>query len=212
MSFTVESKLQGRQTISGRIFLWEYSKRIIISDVDGTITKSDMLGHVLPRLGKDWSHKGIAKLYTAIKKNNYEFLYLTSRPIGQADTTRDYIRGIIQDKVFNMPDGPVIMSPDRLIRSFKREVIHRQPQMFKIAALKNIRNLFPDEWNPFYAGFGNRDTDAISYRAVGTSLSKIFIINPEGEIHHFDSTYKKSYPLLTELVDEMFPNLPPGAK
>ena len=39
--------------------------------------------------------------------------------------------------------------------------------MFKIAALKNIRNLFPDEWNPFYAGFGNRDTDAISYRAVG---------------------------------------------
>lgn len=54
-----------------------------------------MLGHVLPRLGKDWSHKGIAKLFTSIKKNNYEFLYLTSRPIGQADMTRDYIKGIV---------------------------------------------------------------------------------------------------------------------
>ena len=107
-----------------------------------------------------------------------------------------------------MPDGPVIMSPDRLVRSFKREVVQRMPQMFKIAALKNIRNLFPDERNPFYCGFGNRDTDAVSYRAVGISLGKIFIINHDGEIHHFESTYKKSYPLLTEIVDEMFPTIP----
>ena len=77
--------------------------------------------------------------------------------------------------------------------------------MFKIAALKNIRNLFPDEFNPFYTGFGNRDTDAVSYRAVGISLSRIFIVNHDGEIHHFNSTYKKSYPLLHELVDDMFP-------
>jgi phosphatidate phosphatase LPIN len=105
-----------------------------------------------------------------------------------------------------MPDGPVILSPDRLIRSFKREVIHRQPQMFKIAALKNIRNLFPDEFNPFYTGFGNRDTDAVSYRAVGISLNRIFIVNHDGEIHHYNSTYKKSYPLLNELVDDMFPS------
>jgi hypothetical protein len=46
ISFTVESKFQGKQTIMGKIFLWDYNKRIIISDVDGTITKSDMLGHV----------------------------------------------------------------------------------------------------------------------------------------------------------------------
>ncbi len=82
ISFTVESKFQGKQTIMGKIFLWDYNKRIIISDVDGTITKSDMLGHVLPRLGRDWSHQGVAKLFTFISQNNYEFLYLTSRPIG----------------------------------------------------------------------------------------------------------------------------------
>ena len=87
-----------------------------------------MLGHVLPKFGIDWSHKGIAKLYTAIKQNGYEFLYLTSRPIGQADQTREYIKGITQDQL-KLPDGPVIMSPDRLIRSFKREVIYRKPQV-----------------------------------------------------------------------------------
>ena len=78
----------------GRIFLWDYKTKIVISDVDGTITRSDLLGQVLPRLGRDWSHKGIAKLYTQIKKNGYEILYLTSRPIGHADVTRDYIKGI----------------------------------------------------------------------------------------------------------------------
>lgn len=82
ITFTVISSIQGVQKIKGRIYLWDYSVKIIISDVDGTITKSDMLGHVLPRLGQDWSHRGIAKLYTAIKKNGYDFIYLTSRPIG----------------------------------------------------------------------------------------------------------------------------------
>ena len=64
--------------------------------------------------------------------------------------------------------------------------------MFKIAALKNIRNLFPEEQSPFAGGFGNRDTDAISYRAVGVDLDKIFIINHDGEVYHFNSMYKKT--------------------
>jgi phosphatidate phosphatase LPIN len=86
-----------------------------------------MLGQLLPRFGKDWTHSGVAKLFTAIKANGYEFLYLTSRPIGLADNTREYIKGIIQDQNFKMPDGPLIMSPDRLVSSFKREVIYRKP-------------------------------------------------------------------------------------
>jgi phosphatidate phosphatase LPIN len=56
-----------------------------------------MLGHVLPRLGRDWSHLGICKLYNAISDNGYEILYLTSRPIGFADVTRDYIKSIKQE-------------------------------------------------------------------------------------------------------------------
>ena len=82
--FTVTTSLLGKQQIQGRIFVWEHSSKIVISDVDGTITKSDMLGHVLPRFGKDWTHQGIAKLYTAIAKNGYRMLYLSSRPIGLA--------------------------------------------------------------------------------------------------------------------------------
>ena len=100
------------------------------------------------------------------------------------------------------------MSPDRLMRSFKREVILKTPQVFKIACLKNIVKLFPKNQAPFYCGFGNRDTDAISYQDVGIPASKVFIINPEGELYNYGTPmYKKSYSLLAERVDEMFPSV-----
>jgi hypothetical protein len=57
--------------------------RLIISDVDGTITRSDILGHVLPRVGLDWSHYGINKLFTNIRANGYEIMFLSSRAIAQ---------------------------------------------------------------------------------------------------------------------------------
>lgn len=68
--------------------------QIVVSDIDGTITKSDALGHLLPMVRLDWTHPGIANLYTNIRRNGYELLYLTSRAIGQADTTRSYLKGI----------------------------------------------------------------------------------------------------------------------
>ena len=56
----------------------------------------------------------------------------------------------------------------------------RRPHEFKIRALEDIRALFPQTWNPFFCGVGNRDTDEISYLTVGVPASKIFIINPKG--------------------------------
>ena len=39
-----------------------------------------------------------------------------------------------------------------------REVIEKKPEEFKIACLQQIRSLFPEDCNPFYAGFGNKHT------------------------------------------------------
>jgi phosphatidate phosphatase LPIN len=81
--------------------------------------RSDGLGHVFAMIGRDWTHSGVAKLYTDIKRNGYKIMYLTSRAIGQADSTRDYLKGIKQDD-YQLPEGPVIMSPDRLMASLHR--------------------------------------------------------------------------------------------
>ncbi|CAO3587512.1 unnamed protein product [Absidia cylindrospora] len=206
ISFSVTSSYQGTATCVAKLFLWDSSIKVVISDIDGTITKSDALGHVFTMIGKDWTHNGVAKLYTDIHHNGYQFLYLTSRAIGQADYTRDYLKGVIQND-YQLPDGPVLMSPDRLFTSFHREVIIRKPEMFKMGCLRDVLRLFGNQ-NPFYAGFGNRITDGVSYRSVDVPTSRIFTIDPHGELKlELLLGFKSSYVDLNGLVDQMFPPL-----
>lgn len=110
-----------KATCTAFMYVWKHDVPIVISDIDGTITKSDALGHVLTMIGRDWTHLGVAKLYTDIAANGYHLLYLTSRAVGQADTTRNYLNGIVQDK-YKLPKGPVIMSPDRTFSALRRYV------------------------------------------------------------------------------------------
>jgi len=102
------------------VYLWNSDVQVVISDIDGTITRSDTLGHVLPALGRDWTHQGVAKLYSDIHRNGYQILYVTSRAIGQADTTREFLRWVEQSGGFRLPDGPCICAPDRLLTAFHR--------------------------------------------------------------------------------------------
>jgi phosphatidate phosphatase LPIN len=121
-TITFSLSASGVVACTARIFLWDSSNQIVVSDIDGTITKSDALGHVFTMMGRDWTHLGVAKLYTDIARNGYNIMYLTARAIGQADSTRDYLKGIKQNN-HQLPEGPVIMSPDRLMASLHRYVV-----------------------------------------------------------------------------------------
>ena len=236
MSFTVN-----RATCHATLWYWKHDVPIVISDIDGTITKSDVLGHVLNTIGRDWTHQGVAKLYTDIASNGYNFLYLTSRSVGQADTTRNYIDGVVQEG-HRLPKGPVILSPDRTIAALRREVYLRKPELFKMACLRDIMALFAGHGgsnnttasasaglhskapgfvapgglgtnrgkggSPFYAGFGNRLTDALSYRSVNIPSTRIFTINSNSEVS-LDllslNNYKTAYGSMREIVDHYFP-------
>ena len=86
------------------------------------------------------------------------------------------------------------------------QVIRRKPEEFKIACLLDLRSLWPAEHSPFYAGFGNRESDHVAYAAAGVPPARILIINPKGEIRHSSRTYCwASYPRLLQLAREMFP-------
>lgn len=283
---------EGKSIITCKLFLWDKSTPIVISDIDGTITRSDALGHVFTIFGKDWTHEGVAKLFDDIEFNGYNIMYLTARSVGLADTTRSYLQNIEQDGI-KLPSGPVILSPDRTIAALRREIVLKKPEVFKMACLNDIRTLYyPDISNeledekrfiyeedklddkkeqneqneqkeqnednlneeieeisnldsddfsdintnteqdnkrkeyekllnhnhinhivndirtPFYAGFGNRITDAISYRSVGIPSSRIFTINPDGDVRMElleMAGYKSSYVSIIELVDQFFP-------
>ena len=160
-------------------------------------------------IGRDWTHIGVAKLYADIVANGYNILYLTSRSVGQADTTRSYLNGVSQEG-FKLPKGPVIMSPDRTIAALRREIYLRKPEVFKMACLRDISNLFGQERKPFYAGFGNRLTDALSYRSVNIPSTRIFTINSNAEVSLDLLTlnkYKSSYVTMREVVDHFFPTI-----
>ncbi|KAK7351653.1 hypothetical protein VNO77_11250 [Canavalia gladiata] len=275
VTFTFSTAVLGKQQVDARIYLWKWNTRIVISDVDGTITRlyleqlqrnirtlvivnvghsgvsfhacflvvksayellntyrsltgpvegklyyyslwsfqmtelgnlgwSDVLGQFMPLVGIDWSQTGVAHLFSAIKENGYQLLFLSARSISQAYLTRQFLLNLKQDgKV--LPDGPVVISPDGLFPSLYREGNKRVPHEFKIACLEDIRALFPSDCNPFYAGFGNRDTDEISYLKVGIPKGKIFIINPRGEIVVNRRLDTKSYTSMHALVNGMFP-------
>jgi len=219
ITFTVTTRLQGSAVCQARIFLWPSNARIVVSDIDGTITKSDALGHLMTMVGRDWTHVGVAPLYTRIARNGYRFLYLTSRALGQANSTRGYLRGVAQDQC-QLPDGPVIMSPDRLLAALRREVVLGNPQEFKIACLRDIQLLFQPPsfkkeeeelaYNPLYAGFGNRSTDVTAYLNVGIAQQRIFVINPMGtlSIEPLSDHYRGSYTQLSDLTDLIFPPIP----
>uniref|UniRef100_A0A8C3KYV4 phosphatidate phosphatase n=1 Tax=Calidris pygmaea TaxID=425635 RepID=A0A8C3KYV4_9CHAR len=205
--FSITTQYQGTCRCEGTIYLWNWNDKIIISDIDGTITKSDALGHILPQFGKDWTHQGIAKLYHSINENGYKFLYCSARAIGMADITRGYLHWV-NDKGTILPRGPLMLSPSSLFSAFHREVIEKKPEKFKIECLNDIKNLFAPSKQPFYAAFGNRPNDVYAYMQVGVPDCRIFTVNPKGElIQERTKGNKSSYYRLSELVEHVFPLL-----
>uniref|UniRef100_A0A1I8IEP7 LNS2 domain-containing protein n=1 Tax=Macrostomum lignano TaxID=282301 RepID=A0A1I8IEP7_9PLAT len=197
------------------VHLWRHDDRIVVSDIDGTITRSDLLGQLLPIVGQDWIQPTVTSLFSAVGGNGYRFLYLSSRGLGQSEATRRFLDRISQEGA-GLPGGPVLLSPDSLLAALHREVIARRPQDFKIPCLRDIRALFQTAHKvggPFWAGFGNRPTDADTYAKVGIPLERCFTVNSRGELlrggcYQMDGCgWAPSYRALMDIVDHVFPKL-----
>ncbi|XP_070277055.1 phosphatidate phosphatase LPIN3 isoform X2 [Myotis yumanensis] len=208
--FSVTTQYQGTCRCRATIYLWKWDDKVVISDIDGTITKSDALGHILPQLGKDWTHQGITSLYHKIHLNGYKFLYCSARAIGMADLTKGYLQWV-SERGCGLPKGPILLSPSSLFSALHREVIEKKPEVFKIACLSDIQQLFLPHGQPFYAAFGNRPNDVTAYRQVGLPESRIFTVNPRGElIQEPMKNHKSTYKRLSEVVELLFPPLDRG--
>lgn len=128
-------------------------------------------------------------------RNGYKFLYCSARAIGMADITKGYLQWV-NDRGTVLPKGPVLLAPSSLFSAlhrwaqlgtrihlhslitvehecdcvdFHREVIEKKPEVFKIACLTDIKDLFLPSRQPFYAAFGNRTN--VSVPSVGNVCS-----------------------------------------
>ena len=208
ISFAIETYLGGVQIIKSNIYFWSYNIKMILWDIDGTVTKSDILGVILPRIGINWNHDGVIELINKMHENGYKIVYLTARAIFQSDATHEFL-GNIEQNGKKLPNGPIIMDPDGAFSSFKKGIIQKQQYLIKILSLLEIKNLFGNEDNNqhFYAGFGNKETDAIAYRYLGIPMKNIFIINTSSNIVQLGEKEKTTYPKLIESCEEYFPKI-----
>ncbi|KAG7271820.1 hypothetical protein CRUP_017897 [Coryphaenoides rupestris] len=158
LRLTTEQIYQGTCRCEAAIYLWNWDDRVIISDIDGTITKSDALGHILPQFGKDWDtprHR---------------------QTIPQNDTTitKDYLQWV-NDKGTVLPKGPVLLAPSSLFSALHREVIEKKPEVFKIACLTDIQGPLQPTETALLCSLWQQDQ-------LGVPDTRIFTINPKGEL------------------------------
>ncbi|KIM55250.1 hypothetical protein SCLCIDRAFT_11036 [Scleroderma citrinum Foug A] len=114
--------------------------RVAVSDIDETVDKFVYFAGLIvwvtfsPRLGEA-RHTSSAKLYIHIVQSGYK---ITSRAIGQGDSTCDYLKDI------------------KLMVSLHRKDITRKPEVFKMARWRDIQRLFGEmSRTPFCAAFRN---------------------------------------------------------
>jgi phosphatidate phosphatase PAH1 len=192
-------------TTSAVVHLLNNTARIVVSDIDGTVTKSNIRGMILPALGlSDWKHKGVVELYQKIAEQGYTILYLSNRAIGQSDMTREYIYSL-KERPYTMPRGPVLLQVESLLGAFKTEVIKGQPEVNKIAALSRVKGLFPG--NPFYSGFGNKAWDILAYKALNMNPDLIFNVEEDSRLISEGTGIPTNYTSLTDNILSLYPLL-----
>jgi len=207
ISFSITTKFQGTARCNCNIFVWGPREKIVISDIDGTITRSDVRGQICSYTGvADWAHCSVAPLFSLIASNGYRLLYLSARPATMAAETKAYLESLKQDNVC-LPPGPLFLNPESSLQSLKREVIDKQPEVFKISCMSALGHLFANS-NPFWTGYGNKSTDLAAYQALGIPDCKIFLINKSGDLRTQVclTSLSSSYSEHCSLVDHIYPS------
>ena len=127
-----------------QLFVWPPDARIVIIDIEGAIT-------AVQKGGLGWGgflggasrasvlHDGVIKLLNNIQKNGYRILYIAQTQTNSSGaaaystlSTKEHLAKVVAGLEGKLPPGPVIKSPDSLVRAFGAE----RTDVFKAAALR----------------------------------------------------------------------------
>jgi len=182
-----------------KIFLWRMCEKIVVTDIDGTITKSDTRGLFYSRFGMQWHHNHVTDCFKKVYDLGYKIVYVTARSITMELATRKYIAEL------GLPPGPLLLSPKSLVQALTSEIISRDSKYAKMEHLENIISLFPGGDSPIVAGFGNNENDEWAYRKSGIPPSHIFIVNKKSEI--LCNSGRTSYEVVSSEICKFFHSL-----
>ncbi|KAG0611827.1 hypothetical protein M758_7G167900 [Ceratodon purpureus] len=199
VTFYIEG--QPNSSVDARIYLWERDSKIVVVDMDGTITRSELRGLLRCYTEEHYLHPHVSKFFLYLKALGYKVIYLTARPISTVKSTRKYLVDDFpqfrSEDLTKLPDGPVFTSCDGRIRTTLNYVgvatglggtSHLE---FKASFLMEIRELFYD--GALCAGFGNTEADKSCYFRVGIPWDRIFDVKKGGHIFSRQLHMYRSY-------------------
>ncbi len=138
------------------------TQKFVLSDVDGTLTDSEVANFLSILVGSPGTQPGAPEACTDLANRGYAILYLTARPINSTQGTRDWFR------MRNFPIGVIHTTQSRLgalgsaATDYKREEI--------AAHLARFPNSI--EW-----AFGNTDTDKAGYEMGGVPSRAAYFVD-----------------------------------
>ena len=91
------------------VFYWDLNAPVVVCDIDGTLTKSDVRGYMETVYFNRYSyvHEGAVTLIRSLESDfNCNIVYLTTRPIEHQRETKLFLEGLEQDG-HSLPRGPL---------------------------------------------------------------------------------------------------------
>ena len=131
--------------------------RLIFTDIDGTITKSDVKGFLhgslenyLPsvkgiRFKSEVHHEGVVKFFHKAAANGYTIIYLTARPIDFDSQTRKYLFNSLQnrDGGYSLPESALFSGAKVDVENCSlTERVSYNPSIVKSSTIRSIIHLF----------------------------------------------------------------------
>ncbi|CAI5733351.1 unnamed protein product [Peronospora destructor] len=169
--------------VDAKLHLWGPNESVVVVDLDGTLTISDVEGHIRTlRLGQyDFLHAGACGFFTKLHELGVRIVYLTARPLDWATASRAHLENAVQQSI-PLPPGVLITNSTGLTGALFTEVVNKTPHLFKIQVLNELQLTLIHagrvvEHPVFIAGFGNRPTDIVAYEEVGMDRSLIFMLD-----------------------------------
>lgn len=160
------------------MFLWNAGDDCIVSDIDGTITKSDLAGHfnttVRQKAGfkaNHYAHDGVCGLFTYLQANlQSRFLYLTARPLNLCQETQDFLLSLEQNGK-TLPRGPCVTDDSTMYQSIFKEVGGMADRFKSEFLVRDLKPCFDraregskyKSLPMFLAGFGNKVTVCVDF-------------------------------------------------
>src|SRR6185436_10268135 len=138
--------------------------RLILSDVDGTLTSSENAFFETILLGTEPAARaGAARAYGAATTRRYQMVYMTARGSQYTSETRDWLAHK------NFPRGPLRLAPSFITLPGGDTVDYKTRTAQALA----------DAGLELAAGVGNRASDITAYGNAGIAPDRIFIEVPE---------------------------------